>query len=272
VAVRTLERYNLPRTDRGAHDRFMEQYPPDTDTLNLWDVAVEGMMQYSSNAASDYLLDRLAPINWEPLYQRLSITETDYPHSLTLIPLLMNNHQDRLANLDDVAEMSSAQGERYLDLYIDNAVWREEEIAYRERRGRTFPDWDVQAAILETHTAHGTVSDFLTLLNAIYGAGGPLSPRLQAMVRDALRWDDNAFLDAHYVEFGSKLGSYSGGTLTLVAYGEPINGRPVISATFLRNIPRETYFAMLSDDSIGNFAHWMNFNACVGINSLFGIG
>lgn len=264
VSVSTLDRYNLPRTDRGAHDRFMETYPVGTQVILLWDVAV-GMIQYSSNAASDYLLDRLAPTDWPALYQTLAITQTDPPHSLTLIPLLMNNHETGKATMADLSLLSTLQGETYLDLYVNDPQWREAEVVYRSPRESQFPDWETQAAILQQYTATGTVRDFMNVLTAIYGADNRLSDEVKTMVRTALQWDENDFINDRYVEYGSKLGFYSGGTLTLIAYGYPRGGGPVISATFFRNIPRRMYSELVREDAIGDFAHWLNFNECDGL-------
>lgn len=266
VSVSTLERYSLPRTDRGAHDRFMAQYPAGTSVLSLWDVAV-GMVQYSSNAASDYLLDRLAPIDWPALFRTLSIADTDPPHSLTLIPLLMNNHETGKATLADLPRLSIQQGEAYLDLYVNDPEWRQAEIAYRSQRGSQFPDWETQAAILQQLTATGTVRDFLQVMQVVYGNDTTLSLGVRLAVRTALRWTENAYINEHYVEYGSKLGFYSGGTLTLVAYGQPVGATPVISATFFRNLPRRSYNDLLNDDAIGDLAHGMNFSQCADLKA-----
>lgn len=262
VNVVDLNRYNLPRTDRGAHDRFMERYPDNVSSISLWDVASEGMIQYSSNAASDYLLDRMAPINWDSLFSLLDIEDTSVPHTLTMIPLLMNNHETGLATMADIDDLSREQGENYLDLYMINDDWRQKEIAYREERGRSFPVWDVQSAIMQQHTAVGTVGDFLRIMVAVYDSDGPLPDSIKFIVRTGLRWRESAFIDANYIEFGSKLGFYSGGVLTLVAFGQPLEGEPVISVTFFRNIPQRMYSEMLREDSIGFFAHWLNLTAC----------
>jgi D-alanyl-D-alanine carboxypeptidase len=266
VAANTLDRYNLPRTDRGAHDLFMEQYPADTQMLPLWDVAV-GMVKYSSNAASDYLLDRLAPLDWGSLFQTLSITGSTLPHSLTMIPLLMNNHETGKAEQADLTALSISQGESYLDLYTTDPAWREQEIAYRAPRGSDFPDWATQAAILQRYTALGTIRDYMRVLRAIYSTESPLSETVRAMTRRAMRWTDNDYINANYTEYGSKLGFYSGGTLTLIAYGHPVDGEAVISATFFRNIPRRTYSTLIRNDAIGDFAHWLNFSQCEGLQA-----
>ncbi len=278
VSVEMLERYNLPRTDRGAHDRFMQTYPEDTTMLTLWDVATEGMMQYSSNAASDYLLDRLSPVDWSALYSTLQLYDTTEPNSLTMIPLLMNNHETGRADEDNVPDLSALEGEAYLDMYVNNLNWREEEIDYRssriqqDRTSGSWPEWQVQAQILQQHTAVGSVNDFRNVMHAIYAnSGSPLSPNVQYMARTALRWNHDSFINATYLEYGSKLGFYSGGVLTLVAYGYPIGAEPVISVIFMRNIPQRVYRGLLAEDSIGHFAHWLHFTTCADLDDLLNV-
>lgn len=135
VSVAALEAYNVPRTDRGAHDRFMAQYPAGTTTLPLWDVATEGMMQYSANTASDYVLHRLAPVDWTGLYALLGVYEASVPRSLSMIPLLMNSHQNGRAAAGSVEALSAEQGETLLDLYVHDRLWRDAEIVYRAEGG-----------------------------------------------------------------------------------------------------------------------------------------
>jgi hypothetical protein len=270
VSLDDLNRYNLPRTDRGAHDAFMRRYPDSTDSISLWELASTGMMRYSSNAASDYLLDYLAPLDWRGLYADLAMSASDAPHPLTMIPFLMNNHDDGQPSLEDVADLSMADGVAMLRRYLEDEAWRTDEIAYRMQRRRNFPAWEIQSAILQAHTAKGTVYDYLNALIAIYAEdeadGGALSEPVKAMVRASLRWQGSDAIDNTYIEFGSKLGFYSGGTLTLVAYGHPRDGEPVVTALFFRNVPLDAYREMLRIDGIGNLAHWLNFNACEGFS------
>jgi len=275
VSVATLDQYNLPRTDRGAHDRFIARYPAGITSLPLWDVATEGMMQYSSNAASDYVLHRLSPVDWAALYQKLGVYDATPPTPLTMIPLLMNNHVDGRATHETLAKLSISLGESYLDHYIQDGAWRQSEIVYRSgqvggsgRPGSLWPSWDIQSAILQQDTATASVNDFRNVMNAIYGSSSLLTTNVQYIVRTGMKWESSDFVNANYVEYGAKLGFYSGGTLTLVAYGDPIHGDPIISVTFFRNIPQRVYRQLLDDDSIGNFAHWMNFNACEGLYPL----
>jgi D-alanyl-D-alanine carboxypeptidase len=265
VRLDALNIYDVPRSNSDAHERFLDQYASGIQTISLWDVASQGMIQYSSNAASDFLLDRLGPTDWDSLFQILKVTDMGYPHSMGAIALLMTNHETGRAVSSEIPTFSISQGEALFDLYLGDTGWHQAEVAYRSEQHRLFPGWEVQAALLDYITAKGTASDFLNVLAAIYDTGGPLSERTKQLVRDALRWRNNDYVDVMYREYGSKLGFYSGGVLALVAYGEPYTGNPVVSVAFLRNIPRRVYNQMLHQDSIGELAHWMNLNACAGL-------
>jgi len=265
IPVEELNRYALRRTDMGSHDRFLATYDDNIQWITLWDIATIGMIDYSSNPASDYVLARLGDVDWENMYRVLGLTATDYPHPLTTIPFLMNNHEMGQATWDDVPNLSLDEANDLLEQYLDDTQWRNDEIAYRAERRRNFPSWAIQTAILQDHTANGTVYDLMLVMQAIYSDISPLANNTKALVRQALRWDNSSLIDSTYFEYGSKLGFYSGGTLTLVAYGNPYNSDPIISVAFFRKIPSRTYFEMLREDSIGLFAHYMNLNGCDGL-------
>lgn len=260
VPLDRLNFYDIPRSNSGAHERFLAAYPPGIQSISLFDVAAVGMIQYSSNAATDYLLDRLAPVNWDNLYHILGITNTGQPHPLGIIALLMDNH-----DMEQWRELSFDEGKALFERYLSDSLWHQAEVTYRDRRARLPLAWDIESMILQRYTVTGTAQDFLTVLDAIYGTSRALSDNTKQMVRDALRWRDNDYIDGMYFEYGSKLGFYVGGTLTLVAYGWPHDSDPVISVAFFRNIPRPVYNDMRRQDSIGELAHWMNLNQCAGL-------
>jgi D-alanyl-D-alanine carboxypeptidase len=265
VSLNALNRYDLPGTNRGAHDEFIGLYREGTTAISLWEVASTGMMQFSSNAASDFMLERLDPVDWNELYRTLGIGSTSYPHPLTRIPLLMNNHETGQPSMADVQSLSIEEAQSYFERYVNDPVWRAAEIEYRSNRRRDFPGWNIQAAILQQHTATGTVTDMLNILQAIYINNDALTPSARDIIREALKWRGYQSIDNAYIEYGSKLGFYSGGVLALVAYGDPYVSDPVISVSLFRNIPRQTYNEMLFEDSIGGLAHWMHLNACAGL-------
>lgn len=262
VSLETLNRYALPRTDRGSHDRFLASYSTPPDIISLWEIATVGMMTYSSNPASDYLLTRLGNTDWDDLYIRLGITATDHPHPLTSIPFLMNNHENGIVTSSMVASMTMAQANDYLYRYINDETWRTDETNYRLSIRRLFPIWEVQSELLQNNTANGTVEDFLRIMQAIYAEDSPLERDVRELVRRGLRTTGVGYIDNLYQEHGSKLGFYSGGTLTLVSYGHPIDGEPIITVLFLRNVSNNIYREMLRQNSIEALAHTLHFNQC----------
>ena len=262
IPIESLNRYNIPGTNGGAHEQFMAQYPAEITAISLWAIAAKGMVQYSSNAAADYMLARLQPVDWDDLFQILGLTSTGYPMPFGVIAMLMDNHETGQTTLADAGSLSVAQAQTYLDQYLSDDAWHAAEVAYHSERQQIPADWDAQALILQRYTPTGTVGDWLKVMAAIYRADSPLSDSVKALARAAMRWDNNDYIDSMYTEYGSKLGFYSGGTLTLVEYGQPLYGRAVISVAFFRNIPRRIYREMRQDDSIGELAHWMNFNEC----------
>ncbi len=266
VPLADVNRYDIPATNSGSHERFLAEYPPELESISLWAVAAKGMIQYSSNAAADYMLARLQPVDWASLYQSLGLTSTGSPMPFGVIAMLMSNHVTGRTSVDAVPTLSLGQAEAYLNSYMTDEAWRAAEVDYRASRDSQSPsDWNAQALILQQYTVTGTVQDWLSVMLAIYGDESPLSDTVLRLARAALRWDNNEYVDSMYEEYGSKLGFYSGGAMTLVAYGMPYVERPVISVTFFRNIPRSVYREMRQDDSIGELAHWMNLNACAGL-------
>ncbi len=266
VPVATLNQYDLTRTDGGAHQRFLDIYPAGTSEVSRWDIATDGMMQYSSNAASDFTLAEMQPVDWAGLYGTLGLTNTDAPHPLVQIPLMMGNHDTgRLDMTAALAPTLYSDGEAWVEQFISDATWHNAELAYRQQRRRGFPDWDVQSVVLQEHTMTGTVEDMVAAMLAVYSEGSPLAPNTRNMVRDALRWEESPNVNLTYIEYGSKLGYYSGGTLALVAYGAPFEGEPVITVALFRNIPRFAFYDLLRSDAIGDMAHWMHLNTCNGL-------
>ncbi|MEM6280667.1 MAG: serine hydrolase, partial [Chloroflexota bacterium] len=141
VSTPVLDLYALPRTDGGAHQRYMASFEEEVRSLSLWEVASEGMMGYSSNAASDYLLARLESVNWNAFYTDLNMHQTTPPHPLNMVPVMMSNHETGRLELDDVQSPTlQADGEAFFLRYIQDEQWRADEIEYRNQRRRGFPE------------------------------------------------------------------------------------------------------------------------------------
>ena len=77
VSTSELEKYHYPKTDGGAHNRWKNSLDlDDNDTCQLEDVA-KGMLRYSSNANTEYLMDALGTENINERIKKLGIKKHD---------------------------------------------------------------------------------------------------------------------------------------------------------------------------------------------------
>ncbi|EWG08675.1 D-alanyl-D-alanine carboxypeptidase [Cytobacillus firmus DS1] len=80
VDLKTLEKYYVPKTDGGAHEAWVKSLADDAENVPLSEVA-NGMIAYSSNANTDYLIKVLGIENVNKLSDvlQLSSHEEMYP-------------------------------------------------------------------------------------------------------------------------------------------------------------------------------------------------
>ena len=77
VSTSELEKYHYPNTDGGAHNRWKNSLDlDDDDTCKLEEVA-KGMLRYSSNANTEYLMDALGTENINERISKLGIEKHD---------------------------------------------------------------------------------------------------------------------------------------------------------------------------------------------------
>ncbi|WP_240792678.1 serine hydrolase [Bacillus pumilus] len=115
VALADIERFYIDRTDGGAHTYWLE-VNDFSEHATLLDVA-KGMMQVSSNACTDYLIDRLGLDKINDRMKQAGLTEHDELMPLTpklLWPAYVSNHRR-----DALKKMSGVTDEQYKSLMIE---------------------------------------------------------------------------------------------------------------------------------------------------------
>ncbi|MEH7733831.1 serine hydrolase [Bacillus pumilus] len=115
VALADIERFYIDRTDGGAHTYWLE-VNDFSEHATLLDVA-KGMMQVSSNACTDYLIDRLGLDKINDRMKQAGLTEHDELMPLTpklLWPSYVSNHRR-----DALKKMSGVTDEQYKSLMIE---------------------------------------------------------------------------------------------------------------------------------------------------------
>lgn len=113
VSVADLNKFYLPKTDGGAHEAWLAQMPTE-DMVPLEEV-VKGMIAYSSNANTDYLMDVLGMENINNTLQQLELSKHDviYPiTSVLYIPSQLMQEQN-LSSKELVEAMQAMDMEEY---------------------------------------------------------------------------------------------------------------------------------------------------------------
>lgn len=249
VPLADLDAYYLPRTDGGAHTAFLGETTIANETLSLADVA-RGMIRYSSNAATDYLVSRLGRENFPALYSRLGMQATDQPTNFLGLFLALENHETGRADVETLTEAVVAfESSRLADRYVYLEEWREEE---RDRRAEPLRGLlggvppDDQIAYFARFGGQGSARDFASLMAAIY-EGRAISSAVSAMMREFLEWPlEFSHNRAAFDSLGLKGGSLPG-LLTGAWFGQLRDGPPVALAVFYRDLSIDTWRAWRRD-------------------------
>ena len=250
VSLDTLNSYYLPNSDLGAHPAWLRTLPADTSEVTLRQLAY-GMIRYSSNANSDYLLTRLGTRGFATLYDMLGLQDTPLPDGTFLsLFLAMDNFVDGEVQPDSADPAQLAERRSQLEaLYLSSSAWRNDQIGYWQRRRearRGNPNASMRAYALQSgffarFGYAASAYDVLRVLNSAYDET-VFSSAARGLMQQALGWrfDDDPSLRTDFVALGTKGGSFTG-ILTQVYYIDPIVGDPLAVAIFYRNLPRDLW-------------------------------
>ncbi|MFD1413558.1 class A beta-lactamase-related serine hydrolase [Oceanobacillus jeddahense] len=162
IAMEEVDKYYFPNTDGGAHDAWKSTLEDEEGDVSLEQIA-QGMMDFSSNANTDYLIERLG---LEEVNNR--IEELDLNHHEPIYPLTAsiaipkkvmednnieeNELEDALRDLDDDAYRQIA-----VDLFEEwqEEPWTDEE---KEEAGALL-DMSIQK-VWSDRLTHATAEDY----------------------------------------------------------------------------------------------------------------
>ena len=247
IPVDDLNVYWSPYLDGGAHQQWLESTEIDEDgNVTLRDVAY-GMIAFSSNANTDYLIRRLGAENFVELYDLLGLENTDLPESTYLGLMLMRGNQETGAfditnpdMLDDDALF--AEMRRLEDAFTASEEWREDYNNYLlDYSGELSDLLQTQADYYGEYGPRASASDIVSVLTAIYDEN-VFSADATQFLDDILGgiFDTNPDNQEVYEIIATKGGSLSG-ILTSVWYVDPVGLSPYNVAIFYRNIPTDLW-------------------------------
>lgn len=141
VPLKRLDTFNIPKTDGGAHKAWLDALKADKQVTDvpLHEVA-KGMIQFSSNANTDYLIEILGLDNINQVPERLGIEDHDplFPVvSSMYIPVQLMQDKN-LTPQTLVITMDKLSDEEYRQMAIDiHNKWIEQPLTSLEKRKLT---------------------------------------------------------------------------------------------------------------------------------------
>lgn len=239
LPLEDLNQYYYKGSDGNAHEEWLEALEEanriQNNEVSLHDVA-KGMITFSSNANTDYLIDLLGidSINKRAELLELSQHEEVYPLvAALLIPEEIQGQNSSMTNDDIIKEVESLSMEAYRDMARTvNEKIREGKINLAEK---TFDmPMDLQK-IWSTNLPGASAEDYGKLLSII--SNNELPELATETVRDLMEWplevnEENKKL---FVHIGSKGGS-TGFILNNAVYVENHEGNRIESVLLLDDL------------------------------------
>jgi beta-lactamase class A len=275
VPLEALETYYLPNSDLGAHNRALAELEEngrilatDPPSLLLEDIPWM-MIRHSSNAATDYLQQRLGQVRVEQTVRQLGLNQQTAPCPFLGQFLLMANHtrtgDSDVAFLNQyLAWSTGSRGsvEEYgrdvallTDAFQSNALFRQEELAWRERHRR--PSLDTQRFFSEHFNAQGTAREYAALMIRL-AQNGLSNADSSYYARRYLEWPMRFPVNQElFSNLGYKGGSLPGiltGAYYTYRYGEVV---PVVVVLFYRELSQQVYRRWLRDVPHDELARWL---------------
>jgi D-alanyl-D-alanine carboxypeptidase len=268
VSVGDWERYYLPGTDGGAHPAALGSlgipadpygFATDRAATATLDTLAHVMIQYSDNAATDYLMARVGRDNLRSIISQSGMTGQDVPLPILGTFLSWENHEDgvltparvrRIQKLAANPRRYAAQVDR-LTAAFGKPRWRQAELEFQLATQDVF-SYELEAAVANVFTG-GTVRDYARVMAGV-ATSTFLSPEISALMGRHLEVhlpNENLFLS-----WGTKGGALAG-VLTEANHYVPANGgfagKPRVSVLFLRRIEPAPWEQLLTGSGITFF-------------------
>lgn len=263
VALADLERYYLPNSDLGAHPRAVaalqeeERVFGQPPSVRLEDVP-RMMIEFSSNAATDYLHALLGQERIEETAFQLGLTAQTAPCPFLGQFLLMGRGDEALTQIQQLMQDPRRYSREVIALaeqYSTDGAYRQELGGWRGRDRR--PSLDAQQQFSEALNARGSAREYAGLMAQF--ALNTLGPWEESVrIRRYMEWPtyfpDN---QERLAWLGYKGGSLPG-ILTVVYYAQPWDTlQPVVLALFFHDLPQQTYRQWRRDLPHDELARWL---------------
>jgi hypothetical protein len=200
------------------------------------------MMEYSSNAATDYLHMLLGQERIEATAIALGMTKQTAPCPFLGQFLLMGNREDGMAPVQRLLEdprLYSREVMALTEKYSTDAAFRSTLGGWRQRSNR--PAIEAQQLFSEYLNAHGSAREYANLMAQI--ALNSLGPWEESVrVRRYMEWPTHFADNQQQLAWLGYKGGSLPGVLTVAYYAQPWDTfQPVVVALFFHDLPTEIY-------------------------------
>jgi hypothetical protein len=256
VAVADWEQFYQPGFDGFAHPSALAAYfgfaidelgfAADREATVAIDDLVAVMLQFSDNAAADYLLNRFGAGAMRRVIRDGHLTGQELPQPIVGVFLSWANHDMGDPSWKDVWRLVTMAPRQYAarvsmlaNRYAHDDAWRAEELAWIVSN----PDisFDRAAFLANRLFPAGTARDYARIMAHVM-TGTFISPDVSAIMRRQLDWPLRYIPSAPFSSWGHKGGSLSG-VLTDANFFVPIEGdftgRRRVAVLFLRNLAQD---------------------------------
>jgi hypothetical protein len=216
------------------------------------------MIEFSSNAATDYLHALLGQERIEETALQLGLTQQTAPCPFLGQFLLMGRGDESLAAIQELMQeprLYSRQVMALTEQYSTDATFRQELGGWRGRDRR--PSLEVQQLFSEALNPRGSARQYAALMAQVaLNSLGPWeeSVRIRRYMEWPTRFPDN---QERLAWLGYKGGSLPG-ILTVVYYAQPWDTvQPVVLALFFHDLPQQTYRQWRRELPHDELARWL---------------
>ncbi len=267
VTVEELDHYYLPTLDLRAHSDALAGMEADGRIFGqppalVLDSVVRMMIEYSSNAATDYVHMILGQETIEESAAAMDLDGQTAPCPFLGQFLVMANHTRAGSNDDAAVRQYIANPGRYAKdvmqftaAFSQDAQFRQQAIDWRRETRR--PNGQTQRLFSENLNAQGTALAYAGLM-ARLAQNGLSNAESSFNARRHLEWPMRFTANQ---ELFSNLGFKGGalpGILTTVYYAYPKGDTvPIVVALFFRDLDRDTYRAWRRTQAHDEFARWL---------------
>jgi D-alanyl-D-alanine carboxypeptidase len=254
VKINDLEVYYIPNTDGGAHAAWKRELEKEqkvvNDAVNMEDVA-KGMISFSSNANTEYLMDRLGLSNINQNISKLGLKNHDPLYYMVSSLFAYRNEKNEATSqhLTNIQQLSKLEIAKKAEK-IHQELKKDYKHLFRKEEYLKHLNMEVQKVWSDNLTA-STVEDYVSIMEKI-NSKTYFSPEVQKNIEIIL--ESSAMKAPRLKEMMLNCGYKGGSTafvLTTALYATTKEGKKIVFAYFFNNLTPEEQQQLQSN--AGNF-------------------